>query len=649
MEYNVGDIILRYYKVVEVLKGGFGIVYMCTTTGGQMVAVKSFQDKYFYREDRIADRVVRDFYHEAEVWVRLEKHRNIVKAKFVFEVVGKPHIFLEYVDGGNLRDWITNKHLDTSRLLDLAIQFCDGMIYANSKDLGEGRRGIVHRDVKPENIMMTSKGELKITDFGLVKALGFSTAERPTGTPEYMSPEQFETMNVDARSDIYSFGVVLYEMLSGRPPFYIKTEDSSERWMFCKHNHQEVSPKPLRMINPIVPERLERVVMRCLMKKPCDRFKNFGMLRRELLNMYRRFFGDRLEVRERIQTLNAEEMADKGLSLMELGRYGEAVRCFNVALRMKPSLDWVWDNKGLAYARSGRYEEAFRCFDMAIRINPKNAKAWNNKGNYLHKAFRYREAITCFKNALKLNPSFGEAMVNLSRPLMRLKRYDEALECCDKALQMNPTLHLAWCNEGVILLILNRGREALECFDRALEINPRDSVVLTNKAVALYSLGCSSEAVKCLDRVLAMNPRDWWALCDKGEILAELGEYDCSIRCFAKAVEIAAMSGQLRALRNVLDRLTKIVEVLAKAEKFEEAVRCLDLILKVELRDKLSREVECFAWYNKAVLLMRIGFKTRDTRRIRAALSCVDKALRIDPGFEMAKKLKYDLKRMFKI
>jgi len=227
MEYKVGDVIIRFYKVKDVKRGGFGIVYLCYTRGGQMFAVKSFQDKYFYREDKIADKVVEDFYREDETWVKLEKHRNIVRVHFVYGIAGKPHIFMEYVDGGNLRDWIRDRRLDLARSLDFAIQFCNGMIYANGKDLGEGKRGIVHRDIKPENIMLTKEGVLKIADFGLVKALGAPTAERPIGTPEYMSPEQFETMDVDTRADIYSLGVVLYEMLSGRPPFspfYVETE-----------------------------------------------------------------------------------------------------------------------------------------------------------------------------------------------------------------------------------------------------------------------------------------------------------------------------------------------------------------------------------------------------------------------------------------
>lgn len=272
------------FKVAEVIKGGgFGIVYICEVISEPCarVAIKSFKDKYFEREE-----VIEDFYHEAEVWVKLGEHRNIVRAHLVVSIAGKPHIVLEYVNGGSLRDQLVGRRLSIHETLKFGTQFCHGIIYANSKDLGEGKRGVVHRDIKPANIMLTKEGLLKITDFGLVKALGAPRAERPAGTPEYMSPEQFRTMDVDQRSDIYSFGVALYEMLTSRLPFYIQTEDNIERWYYCEHHHQEELPKPPSQIDSSTSPALERVVLKCLKKSPKDRYQSFEELEKEFKQIY---------------------------------------------------------------------------------------------------------------------------------------------------------------------------------------------------------------------------------------------------------------------------------------------------------------------------------------------------------------------------
>jgi len=299
MEFKIGDVLLDKYRVTKVIKsGGFGVVYICEYLPKTSVrfAVKSFKDEYFEREE-----VIKNFYHEAEVWVKLGYHGNIVRAFWVSELAGKPHIFLEYVDG-NLRDWIRDKRTTVLSANTFAYhcylfveQFCDGMIYANNKDLGEGKKGIVHRDIKPENIMLYKDAILKITDFGLVKALGRPTAENPTGTPEYMSPEQFRTMDVDQRSDIYSFGVVLYEILFGRRPFP-EPEDPKIRWEHYRRCHSDMLPSfptPTKSTAPGLSflQRWLGIISRCLRKNPKERCQTFEELNNEFKEIRRDHLG----------------------------------------------------------------------------------------------------------------------------------------------------------------------------------------------------------------------------------------------------------------------------------------------------------------------------------------------------------------------
>jgi serine/threonine protein kinase len=457
MVYKIGDVLMHDFEVIDVKggpgKSGFGIVYICYghSVGG-IQAIKSFQDRFFKDTG-----VVNAFHREAEVWVKLGKHENIVRAFGVGDVDDQPHIILEYIDGGNLRDMLEHGKLGVSQSLHLAIQFCDGMIYASSVDLGGGRKGMVHRDIKPENIMLTKEGVLKITDFGLVKALSAPSGERPAGTPEYMSPEQFETMDVDQRSDIYSFGIVLYEMLTGRMPFP-NPSDQTLRFEHYKYCHQNVMITQPRKLEPALSKELEEVVLKCLKKNPGDRCQNFMELKNKLMDIYLRHCRIPPETRNKKEPLTAAEWFLKGYSLLALDRFTEAIECLDRALELNPRFAPAWSYKGCTLLKLGRYDEALPCLDRALEIG-----------------FMYEE------NKWAQDSSYANTWLYKGATLLKLDRFDDAIKCFNKALEFNPRYAEAWTGKGVALLELNISDEALVCCDKALEINPNFKQALNLK------------------------------------------------------------------------------------------------------------------------------------------------------------------------
>lgn len=248
--WRIGDRLHNRWQITQILRGGMGIVCIAYDHRLKMpVAIKTYPDDVFTQDQTLAER----FYQEAFAWISLDIHRNLTKAYYLRKIEGRPCLLLEYVDGGDLSAWIGTPKLtqDLPQVIRFAVQFCDGMVHAMSKGIQ------AHRDIKPQNCLITSDNTLKITDLGLAKIFLETKArsspddeatwdrevgwfkrflggkeKQPVelshkarvlmtqtgamlGTPAYMAPEQFEdAKHVDVRADVYSFGVMLYEMVN---------------------------------------------------------------------------------------------------------------------------------------------------------------------------------------------------------------------------------------------------------------------------------------------------------------------------------------------------------------------------------------------------------------------------------------------------
>jgi len=355
--YQPGDKIEGRYHIFDCKQGGMGQVFLCEDRewikDGQplKVAVKTLLPE-LQRRKGAADR----FYNEARLWVELGKHPNILQALYVKRIKGLPFIFMEYITpyaglGPDLDSWISSGALNLERSLRLALQFCKGMIHATQIFSEKGLR-FVHRDIKPGNTMINQKGQVKITDFGLAKIADeeFEDQNLPSaradftgnvdltmagtlmGTPKYMSPEQCRgSIDLDLRSDIYAFGCMFFEMLTGQPPFVGQTMNE-----ICKQHLNTPPPAPSARV-PELPARLDPILLKCLQKNRDDRYRDFSAVQDELGEVLIEVTGldftstgPKKEPDRKSPAVG--DQLNKSFSLFELGRRQEGVQAFAEAI-----------------------------------------------------------------------------------------------------------------------------------------------------------------------------------------------------------------------------------------------------------------------------------------------------------------------------
>ncbi|HEX8895054.1 MAG TPA: serine/threonine-protein kinase, partial [Terriglobales bacterium] len=273
---------ISHYRVLEKLgAGGMGVVYKAQDTRlGRFVALKFLPDDF---ADNLQTR--ERFQREARAASALN-HPNISTIYDIGEFDGRAFIAMEFLDGMTLKDLVLSAPLELDRLVDIAVQVLDGLEAAHAES-------VIHRDIKPANIFVTTTGRVKILDFGLAKinvssrtkvgAGGeyMTTGGGALGTMRYMSPEQALGRPMDARSDLFSFGITLYEMATGKMPF----QGDTTGVLFL--SIVQDAPMPPIQLNPDVPDELERIIEKCLEKDRDLRYQHASDIRSDLSRLGR--------------------------------------------------------------------------------------------------------------------------------------------------------------------------------------------------------------------------------------------------------------------------------------------------------------------------------------------------------------------------
>lgn len=285
-ELAEGDVFAGRYQVLQELgRGGMGRVYkVFDKETKENLALKLLRPEII-RDEKTIER----FRNELKIAHQLS-HKNICRMYHLGREETCLYITMECVPGEDLRSFVRRSgQLSAGKAVYIAGQVCEGLGEAHSL-------GIVHRDLKPQNIMIDTDGNAKIMDFGIARSFqeeGLTGAGFTIGTPAYMAPEQIEGKDVDRRADIYALGVVLYEMLTGKPPFEGDTAFS------VAYKHKMEKPPHPGTLNPLIPEELSRTILKCLEKDREKRFQDsaelcaaLAKIQGELSGTHKRFFGE---------------------------------------------------------------------------------------------------------------------------------------------------------------------------------------------------------------------------------------------------------------------------------------------------------------------------------------------------------------------
>ncbi|HLZ64298.1 MAG TPA: protein kinase [Ktedonosporobacter sp.] len=356
--WKVGDVILDQYEVTEKLgQGGMGIVHKVHHKRWNVdLAVKSLLPEKANNMEL--------FIHEAETWVNLPLHPNIVSCYYVRSLAGIPRIFAECVAGGSLHDWMRNHRLYEGgreqvleRILDVAIQFAWGLHAAHLQ-------GLVHQDVKPSNVMMTLDGNAKVTDFGLAKArmlsgggVGQSILVSYEGmTQAYCSPEQAARQPMSRKTDIWSWGVSVLQMFVGpkeeegkKPKITIPWALGPQAGIWLQSNWPAVAQDE---DVPEMPDEVKKLLFHCFQPQPNNRPAT--ML--EIAEVLQKIYADKVgrpyprEIPQPARML-ADSLNNRALSLLDLGKIGEAKQEWERALQADPHHLYTIYNRGIVLWR----------------------------------------------------------------------------------------------------------------------------------------------------------------------------------------------------------------------------------------------------------------------------------------------------------
>jgi len=552
-----GKVIDGLYLVQRVMEGGMGRLYFVRhLRWGVPLVVKSPLEK------GSSDHIFHRFLREADAWVDLGRHPNIATAFYVREYEGIPRIFIEYVNGGSLAQWLKgNAKRELDSILDKALQCCEAMIHAHQK-------GLVHRDIKPDNVLLSSDGIVKVTDFGLVKTHaasdaieqtgGGAVAEKPAfisqkewqtvasaralGTPPYMPPEQWTAADgADSRADIYSFGVMLFEMICRRRPFEIESGSSLSPVVAFQVMHRFNAPPRPSLFRKDIPEELESLLLGCLEKEREKRPRSFTEVRSALLSVYEFCTGNPYQRRfTGTAELRSDDLNNRALSYIDLGRYDDATNHFLQAIALDPLSVAANINLILHSIEQGNhsYDDVRKRFKAITDGNIEDPVPLYYEAIYEYEWGWPERALTLIEAALQKSQPQA-ALHNFHGIVLRgLNRLEEAQSAFTRAFSLEKEKNDYLHNYGMALHERGLFKESAAAFAEGASREKQEAMWLESLALSYAGAGSIEQAGKYLIHCIRKNPRRLRALLAFGEINLKVNPKE-AIKAFERARTIA--------------------------------------------------------------------------------------------------------------
>ncbi|MCE7875415.1 tetratricopeptide repeat protein, partial [bacterium CPR1] len=450
---SVSATIGRYHIMQELGRGGMGVVYKGhDPLLNRHVAIKILSQQLVGNPDS-KERFIR----EAQAAARLN-HPNIIGIYDINEQDGIYYLVMEFINGSSLDVILRERRgpMGVQEALEVFVPMAQALDYAH-------QHGIVHRDVKPGNIMVTEDRKVKVADFGIAWVGASQTLTQPgqvLGSCFYFSPEQARGEKVDRRADIYSLGVLLFEMLTGQVPF------RADNLPAVIQLHLTADPPRPIGINRLIPEKIEEAILKCMRKDPSERFQNVGDL---------------------IEGLKVEEVQEDLYKT-----------------QISPSQAALHNILGNNYYKQGKLDLAIMEWQKATNLDPYNALTHNNLGTALDGLGRLPDAIVEYGKAVDLNPNNFVAHYNLGSAFYRQGALDNSIEEYRKVTVLNPKFAPAYYNLGNGFYKKGKLDSAIEEWQKALILNPQFAEVLYNLGNAYYKKGLKNEAKDHWSRALEL-------------------------------------------------------------------------------------------------------------------------------------------------